>query len=245
LNAGEYERMQRVEDRHWWYNGMETITRAILDRWLPTNEKLKILDAGCGTGAAMQSILCHYGEVTGLDISSEAMKYWCGRSVTVACATVGAIPFAPDSFHLVTSFDVLYAATVPSVESALEEFARVLKPGGRLLLRLPAYDWLRGQHDLAVGTARRFTEAGIANFLQAAGFKVLFRSYANMWLFPLAAIKRAIDYHFPTEWAMDLSLPPAFINQLLTRILKSEACSVAQRGLPFGLSIYVVGQKPC
>ena len=69
MDADEYERMYRVEQEHWWYLGMEVITRAVLDRWLPTRHGLRVLDAGCGTGAALSTYLGDYGMATGVDLS--------------------------------------------------------------------------------------------------------------------------------------------------------------------------------
>ncbi|NCP86684.1 MAG: hypothetical protein CO094_00785 [Anaerolineae bacterium CG_4_9_14_3_um_filter_57_17] len=148
MEPGEYERMFQVETRHWWYLGMQTITRSLLNRFLAPTASRKILDAGCGTGAAMSTYLAEYGNVTGMDFSPLALKGCQTRNLSwLAQASVTAVPFSAESFDLITSFDVLYERAVASDTLALTEFFRVLRPGGLLLLRLPAYNWLRGQHD--------------------------------------------------------------------------------------------------
>ena len=137
----EYGRMFDVEDHHWWYLGMETITRAILDRHLPPAASRQILDAGCGTGAAMANYLPDYGTVTGLDISPLALGLCRVRKLhRLARASVMEIPFAGGSFDVVASFDVM--VIVDRDVRTVEEFYRVLRPGGHLLLRVAAYDWL-------------------------------------------------------------------------------------------------------
>jgi SAM-dependent methyltransferase len=237
--------MYRVEDDHWWYRGMAAISRAVLRRWIPSQTNLRILDAGCGTGAAMQTFLPEYGRVVGLDLSLLALGFCrLRRTQSLACASVGDLPFASQSFDLVTSFDVLYSRSVPDVVAALKEFARVLVPGGHLLLRLPAYNWLRGRHDAAVHTARRFTVKGITGLLQCAGFTVRHRSYANTFLFPLALVKRLAEHVLPARaTASDLAIRLGPIDRFFGTLLSLEAPLVARTGLPFGLSVVTVAQK--
>lgn len=236
--------MYQVEDRHWWYRGMETITRAMLERWIhaPTP---RILDAGCGTGAAMTTYLAEYGQVTGVDLFPQALEFCRKRNAPrLARASVLNLPFASASFELVTSFDVLYERAVASEVTALSEFLRVLTPNGRLLLRLPAYDWLRGQHDKNVHTNHRYTKKLVKELLEQSGFIVEHLSYANTWLFPLAAIKRLSERIFPPkDNQSDLALNAGVFNNIFKFILASEAPFAAHIGLPYGLSVIAVGRK--
>ena len=237
--------MYKVEDHHWWYLGMEAITRAVLDRWLPSTSALRILDAGCGTGAAMITYLAEYGMVTGMDLYPQALEFCRKRNASrLARASVLDLPFAPASFDLVTSFDVLYERAVPNEVTALTEFFRVLTPNGRILLRLPAYDWLRGQHDKSVHTNRRYTKKLIKELLEQSGFIVEHLSYANTLLFPLAVIKRISERFFPPkDEQSDLALNVGAFNGIFKYILASEAPFVVHTGLPYGLSVIAVGRK--
>lgn len=245
MDPGEYEIMYRVEDSHWWYLGMESITRALLERYVDPGSSLRILDAGCGTGGALVNYLADYGRVTGFDLSRIALGYCSLRDIkSLACASVEAMPYASESFDLVTGFDVLYEQAVSNDSLAVAEFLRVLARGGRLLLRLPAYDWLRGRHDRVVHTARRYTSLQLARLLQKNGFFVERVSYANMFLFPAALIKRLLEKIRPsTNGISDLSLGTGRFNGLLKGILSLEAPWVARTGLPFGLSVFAVGRK--
>jgi ubiquinone/menaquinone biosynthesis C-methylase UbiE len=225
---------------------MEKITRAILSKWIDSGSNLSILDAGCGTGAGMSTYLSDYGKVTGIDISSIALNFCSERNLTsLALASVMEIPFQSDSFNLVTSFDVLYERAVTSDLAALTEFFRVLRPGGFVLLRLPAYNWLRGQHDVTIHTARRYTAPLVSKQLKASGFRVLHISYANTLLFPLAAAKRLLEHIWPpAPNSSDLSVNAGRLNGFFKNILSSEAFPAARIGLPFGLSVIALGQKP-
>jgi SAM-dependent methyltransferase len=240
----EYPRMFRLEDHHWWYLGMETITRAFLDRYLPASANRQILDAGCGTGGAMTHYLRDYGRVTGFDISPLALQLCQTRGLQrLARAEVLQIPFGRGSFDLVTCFDVIYM--LERASPALEELGRVLRPGGHLLLRVAAYDWLRGQHDIAVKTVHRYTRPEVSRVLTQAGFDVLHTSYANTLLFPLVVIKRLFErIRPPTPGSSDLTEIPMGFGVLLRAILAAEARIAARGTLPFGLSISVLARKP-
>ena len=237
--------MYAVEDGHWWYRGMETITRAILDRRYNRDEHLSILDAGCGTGAAMTGYLAEYGTVTGCDLSEFALHFCRQRNARrLALASIDRLPFPSKSFDLVTSFDVLYEEGVADDARPLLEFARVLIPNGRLLLRLPAYDWLRGQHDKGIHTARRYTAGQVRRLLETGGFSIEHLSYANTFLFPAALTKRLTERLWPPRLERsDLTLDAGPFNSLLRFILSLEAPLVSRAALPFGLSVVALARK--
>jgi SAM-dependent methyltransferase len=155
-----------------------------------------------------------------------------------------ALPFREGEFDLVTSFDVLYHQAVGDRGRAMLEFNRVLRPGGRVFLRLPAYDWLRRRHDQSVHTARRFTVGEVRDALLAAGFAVEKLSYANTVLFPLALVERLLESTLSLEQKRsDLQLSPAWSHRFLARILYGEAAWLRRRSLPWGLSVIAIGRK--
>ncbi len=269
MNPEEYEVMYQVEDAHWWYRGMEAITRAVLDRAIGRGRGRRILDAGCGTGGVM-SYLSDYGAVTGFDFATEALRFCQTRRLDrLSRASVLALPYADASFDLVTSFDVLCERAVDDDEAALREFARVLSPppplspplrggdevesggdargsggGGRLLLRLPAYNWLRGKHDQAVHIRHRYTAREIKRKLRRAGFELERVSYANMLLFPAAVLKRASERMRPgRQTGSDLTLDLGRLNAPLKWLLSLEAPFVARIGLPFGLTVLALARR--
>lgn len=246
MDPEEYARMFRIEQTHWWYLGMARITRTILDKWFAAGVDRQILDAGCGTGSAMASYLSEYGTVTGIDLSPIALAFCRERRLTsLARASVVELPFKTASFDLVTSFDVLYEQGVQSDVASMGELFRVLRPDGLLLIRLPAYDWLRGQHDLTVHTARRYTVSRVKQLLGDNGFSILRASYANTFLFPLAVAKRLFErISAPAPHTSDLSVKTGSFNGLLKNILGSEAVLIPFIGLPYGLSVIVLAKKP-
>lgn len=245
MEPHEYDLIYKVEGFHWWYRGMTAITKILIRQQVKPNGQVRILDAGCGTGGAMASFLGDFGDVTGIDVSPRALFYCRKRSLqALSQASVTAIPFPAGSFDLVTSFDVLYERSVDNDGHALGEFFRVLSPGGCLLLRLPAYDWLRGQHDQVVHTRQRYTMTQVKHLLSVNGFKVRMASYANMLLFLPAMVKRLGEQFLPPGIAhSDLEMPVGRLNNFLCSILSSEARFISFPGLPFGLSVFALGQK--
>ena len=243
VDPREYDIMYRAEQSHWWYQGMAQITRSILEIFYAPGSGLSILDAGCGTGAGLL-FLSQYGSVTGLDISPHALRYCAERGCReVARASVMALPFQEGSFDLVTSFDILYFQGIRD-ETALQETARILRPGGRLLLRVPAFDWLRGTHDARVSTAHRYSSRELSDKLVKGGFEIEFMSYANTILFPLAVLKR-----FTERWLLnpqqnsDIAVNVGVFSGLLRSCLVLESKLVRFWRLPFGLSVVAVAKK--
>lgn len=244
MRASEYPRMFDLESHHWWYLGMEAITRAFLNRYLTASQDRRLLDAGCGTGGAMANYLPEYGSVTGFDISPLALALCRQRHlVRLVRASAAEAPFAPSTFDVVTCFDVLYL--MERAAGVLEEFARILRPGGHLLLRVAAYDWLRGEHDNAVQTVHRYTLQEAVQLLTAAGFDVIHASYINTLLFPLAVVKRVWDGIWPPlPDRSDLTATPKALNGLLRLVLAGEARVASRLRLPMGLSLCALARRP-
>jgi SAM-dependent methyltransferase len=185
-----------------------------------------------------------YGRVTGLDFSVEALSFCRQRGHDrLSQASVMNLPYADGEFDLIVSFDVICEIGVEDGQ-ALREFARVLKPGGRLLLRLPAYRWMKGQHDVAVHVAHRYQRREIKRKLQLAGLTPEKTSYANMLLFPIAAAKRWSErFTAGRQTGSDLTLDPGPLNGLLRTILSAEAPLIRSMGLPFGLTVVALAKK--
>ena len=139
MNPAEYEIMYRLEERHWYFRGKRRIVRRLLQPHLGPRP-LMILDAGCGTGGILAE-LGELGIVTALDPVHEAAGFCAGRGVErLVQGSVVQLPFPDGTFDLVTSLDVI--EHVEDDGAALEEMRRVLKPGGLLLLTVPAHMFL-------------------------------------------------------------------------------------------------------
>ncbi len=240
MKPAEYERMRAAEERQWWYVGMRAISRALLDKALVGGSR-RIFDAGCGTGFNVR-MLRRYGTAVGLDLSAEALA--CGRELGVPLARgdLASLPFEGDTFDVVTSFDVLYHRWVPDDRSAVRELVRVLRPGGWLLVRVPALRCLWGAHDEEVLTRHRYTRRELVELLEVCGLTVSRATYCNTLLFPVIALHRLLD-RWTRRAGSDVGFLPAPLEALFRGALGLEARWLGRRNLPLGSSVLALGRK--
>ena len=246
MEREQYAIMALREERHWWYAGMRRVALAVLASALDGRRDLSILDAGCGTGGTTVE-LRRFGRVVGVDLAWAALEPARARGLArLARGSIEHLPFPERSFDVATSFEVVYHLGVASDTSALREIRRVLKPGGLFLLRVPAHDWLRGEHDRLVHTRHRYSRIEVANKLGDAGFSVEQLTWANTVLFPPAVAKRLLersDRRATSSGEPDLWQPPGPINAVLESAVAVEASLIPRRvPLPFGLSILAVAR---
>ncbi len=241
--------MYAAEDRLWWYLGLREHALALLGlpRARAGGPGLRILDAGCGTGG-MAARLLAYGTVAGVDLAPLAVAI-CrerrGLDLT-AVASIAALPFPDAGFDVAVSLDVISDAGTGDDRRALAELARVLKPGGRLCLNLPAFRWLAGEHDLAVETARRYGRAEVRDLLAATGFVPERLTYWNSLLLPAVAAARALSRRRrrgAAEARSDVTVPPAPINRALLALTRLEGRLLRRVDLPAGSSLLCVARK--
>jgi ubiquinone/menaquinone biosynthesis C-methylase UbiE len=247
MNPREYEIMYQLEDEHWWYVALHrrilsTLTHLFDNRG---GDPWQILDAGCGTGAIARR-LRQFGQVSAIDISNLALHFSKRRDLdgNLGQASVTALPLVADTFDLVVSMDVI--CSVPDDQRALAEFYRVLKPGGILMMNLPALEWLKGQHDLAVNIVHRYTPKQLKKQLAQQGFEIKKMSFANSLLFPLVAPYRLATNWFSTDNddpRSDVFLPSRPINSALAWIMQLESRLISHFSLPIGMSLFVVARK--
>ena len=245
MRDDEYRRIFDNEERFWWYEGMRAITTSFLDRRLKRNPGPRLLDVGCGTGYAITWLRKHLqaSQAFGIDSSPEAAKLWELRRIdTAGLGLADRLPFGDDEFDLVTCFDVIYQLDAKPARVAVREMNRVLKPGGLLFIREPAYEWMRGSHDLAIGTRHRYTLTELRRMLRGCGFKLVRSTYANTLLFWMAAFHRLLS-RLRGGSESDVQPPPDWINRSLLKAMRLEAILLRRIRFPFGLSVIALARK--
>ena len=158
--------MMAVDEHHWWYRGRRRIIRAELDR-LPLPRRAQVLDAGCGSGRTLQE-LGRLREVSGIELDPDAAEMARARGLgEVMVGRLEELPWADASFDLITCLDVI--EHTPDDRAALAELLRVCRPGGWLLVTVPAYQALWSLHDEANHHFRRYSRARCAAPRRAPG----------------------------------------------------------------------------
>lgn len=245
MEQHEYRIMFELEDDYWWYVGLRDLLQSYLHKFKAIDSRTLLLDAGCGTGALL-STLASYGEPYGVDLSRDALAFSKKRGLKrIAQASTLQLPFASSQFDYVSSFDVLYHRDVINDVSALTEYYRVLRGGGKLFLNLPAFEFLRSEHDRAIHTARRYTRRQVREMVARAGFQIEKITYRNSLLFPLILVTRLLRRHKSAlkPARSDLARLPGPVNRLLTGLLKLENALVRKIDFPVGSSIFCIAVK--
>jgi len=244
VKPAEYRRMYEAEAAQWWYVGQRAIATALLERGLrgQRRESTRVLDAGCGTGFNVLA-LSRLGRAVGIDLAPEAIACCRERGVRVVRASLLALPFDDASFDAVTSFDVLYHAWVTDDRAAVAEMARVVRPGGVLLVRVPALRALWGAHDVEVQSRHRYTRGELEALLEGSGLRIERATYCNSLLFPLLFARRTLDRLLRREGS-DVGFLPAPLEWAFKRALLVEAALVRRRvSLPIGASVVALARK--
>lgn len=245
MHPDEYRVMFETEDNYWWYRGLRTLVQNVLARYAP--REVAILDAGCGTGANLQ-MMQRYGHAIGIDLSAQAIEFCRARGIPndrAFQASLTGLPFCANLFGLVVSFDVI--CNIPDDTQALSEIARVLKPGGRLITQLPAYQWLWSTHDVAVGHQRRYSSADLRVKVEKAGLVVERLTHTNALLLPISVTNRLVRRGGLENGSVHSDLTthvPGWLNRILSGIATAEMQAVSRVDLPVGLSVLVIAVKP-
>ena len=235
--------MAELEKSYWWHAGRKSIISQQM-RKLGLSKNAKILNVGCGTGG-MIPLFEQYGDVVNIDVSDEALKY---------CKQLGfrnlkkyngtTVPFKDSSYDLVVATDVL--EHIEDDQAALKEWRRVLKPGGHMLITVPAYQWLWSDHDQELHHHRRYTASGLHRKTNEESLRVRKKTYAITFSFPLIVGYRLIDSILPNRKKKantSYVLLPRPINSLFTNLLRLEAQCLRVINFPFGTSILLIAEK--
>jgi SAM-dependent methyltransferase len=244
MDAQEYDLMDAAEDGMWWYRAVHArLLDALADR---PGAGGPLLDAGCGTGGFLARLAAARPDLAlaGLEYNPDAAARAARKSgAAVTAGTVNALPFPDASFGAAVSVDVLCHAAVDEA-AALAELHRALRPGGTLVLNLPAFEWLRSAHDARVHTARRYTVETARRAVEAAGFRDVSAGYWNSVLLPLMAVQRKVLASRP-EGRSDVGHFPPLLDTAFHAATRAER-AFARLGLryPAGGSVMVTATRP-
>lgn len=248
MEKNEYYKMFKFENDYWWYRGLHELVLYYANKYKkqqPPGQILNIFDAGCGTGRTME-ILAPLGTITGLDYSPEAIELCQERHLTHAqIGNLNTWTAPGNTYDLIISNDVICTSGILDDWAIIKKFHQALKPGGQLILNLPAYKILRRRHDIAVFGKRRYRKYKTLEQLKPIGFKTIRATYRLPLLFFVMILKKFLVESFnKNKIESDLKPLPKFINSLLLggHRLENRLINI---GIPFplGSSLFLVCQK--
>jgi SAM-dependent methyltransferase len=242
------------EDSHWWFASRTRALQTIMDRFLPKTAGFRLLDVGCGAGNMIHH-LSRYGQVKGVEIDPRPVKmaHQRGYDVDQFDATQP-MPFDDNSFDAVTALDVIEHNQDDL--AILADSYRVLKPGGHMIITVPALMWLWSHNDDINAHIRRYSAGELKEKLAQSGFRIRRVTYNNFFIFPMAAalilLRRSagarpeLASHHLSQDEYQVEMEPASppVNAVLTLVGQIEAGLIRGVNLPIGTSLIAVGQKP-
>jgi SAM-dependent methyltransferase len=233
-----YERMAELDERHWWYRARRDILAELIARKITLPEDARILEIGCGTGHNLE-MLRRFGRVDGIEIDPEARAIASKRlGQAVLDAPLPLLTGVEDrAYDLVAILDVL--EHVEEDRDALASMERKLKPGGRVLITVPAFPWMWSAHDEVNHHKRRYTRSSLSEVVAEAGLKLEMMSWFNSVLFPLAAAAR-IAGRLTGKQDSDDKMPPAPINRLFETLFGLERYAIGRLPFPPGVSLVAI-----
>ena len=237
----------RAEQSHFWFRGFRQYVKPMIARATAGLASPRILDCGCGTGSNLE-MLRPFGDAVGFDLTGSGVAFAHRHGHRVAQASIGDIPFATGRFDLVTSFDVFQCLPDDVERSAIREMARVLKPGGWMLLHVAALEMLHGRHSVLSQEVRRYTPSRLRSIVEEGGFRVERLTFDHASLLPILLPVRAWhrwsarDGEIPAGEA-EITVPSPPVNAALSALVSLEALALRAINMPIGSSLMCLARK--
>lgn len=242
MDRAVFDRMAELDQNHWWFTARRRILEQIIRRTVRPPADARILELGCGTGHNLD-MLGRFGRVEASELDDHARELAAerlGRPIEQA-ALPDLSRFSADSYDLVALLDVL--EHVVDDKGSLGAIFTRLKPGGALILTVPANPWMWSSHDVAHHHHRRYRKPDLARLAREAGYEIDLLSPFNTMLFPLIAGVRVVNKLRGHDSADD-ALPSPAVNSALDRLFGIEARLIGRLPFPFGVSLVAVLRRP-
>lgn len=240
-----YHNINQVEETHWWYKARRNIIFDSFKRVVAIYQNPKILDIGCGTGFNIAYLhQLGYHQVLGLDFSPDALEYGRARQLNeLICGDAEKLPVHPDCCDIVLTLDII--EHLKDDRGALSEIFRVLRPGGTLIVFVPAFQFLWSFQDEISHHQRRYTVRELREKILQSGFELKKLTYVNSLLFPIVWFGRMVLKAFPRRFKItsESQMNPTWMNGILYYIFLTELPLLRFMDLPFGVSILCVCRK--
>jgi SAM-dependent methyltransferase len=238
MERAVYDAMAELDQRHWWYVARRKVIAELIRRRAKLPANARLLEIGCGTGHNL-AMLAEFGHVDALEVDDAARVVAAkrlGRDV-LSAPLPDLTGVRQRHYDMVAAFDVV--EHIPDDRAAIAGIARLLRPGGKLVLTVPAHQWMWSAHDVVNHHQRRYSKGQLRQLIESSPLKLNRIGYFNSLLFPVAVAERLASKVRGKEDA-DLAMPTGPINQALERIFAAERSLIGRVPLPPGLSLFAV-----
>jgi SAM-dependent methyltransferase len=238
MDRAVFDRMAEQDQVHWWYVARRKILAALIAREADLPKDARILEIGCGTGHNFE-MLKGFGRLDALEVDAEARALACRRlGHEVGDAPLPDLPGVPDGrYDLVALLDVL--EHVDNRTESLRSIAGKLAPNGKILITVPAYQWMWSAHDRAHHHKLRYSKKGLRRDAEAAGLRVRKLGFFNSLLFPVAAAVRILG-NLAGKTSSDDQVPSRPLNAMFEKIFALERHVIGRMPFPAGVSLFAL-----
>ncbi|MDH3666687.1 MAG: class I SAM-dependent methyltransferase [Paracoccaceae bacterium] len=241
MDRNVYLRMSEQDSQHWWFVARRQILADQIAA-LDLGADARVLEAGCGPGGNLE-MLSRFGNLAAFELDDQARQVASVRSGVDVDS--GALPdqisYPAETFDLVAAFDVV--EHIERDRESVRSMAELLRPGGRLMISVPAYQWLWSRHDERHHHWRRYTRQEIEALIQEAGLRIEKSTHFNTLLFPLIMLVRFFKNLLGIADRPDDRTPGPMVNGLLRRIFAAERYWLRHGSFPVGVSILCIACK--
>lgn len=246
----EYQKMFQVEQQLWWYRQLHERVAAALTDHFGNRRAIRVLDAGCGTGGLLNYLRDKgYTNLTGVDGSADAVAFCHERGLNVLLLNLNDLTDQSETelFDAVICNDVFCYIAPERLPILLQRLIGRLRPGGIFVSNNNAFNAFRGQHDLAVGSERRFVRADLEPLFPPAGLRLRQSTYWSLVLsLPILAVRLLQRLELalgrkPDVARSDVYLPNRLVNETLYQIARTENRLLPRT--PFGSSLFLTGER--
>jgi len=234
-----YEDLREHQEEHWWFRARREILMRVFGS-LALPPEAEILEIGCGTGGNL-AMLDRFGKVCGVEMHEEAVQY--ARSTTGQDIRAG---YLPDNIPVDGKFDLICLLdVVEHIEDdrlALSTLNDMLKPGGRVVITVPAYQWMFGKHDELLHHYRRYSRKSLRQLMTDSNIEIARIGYFNTLLLPIAVLAFITDSLTSVEKCTGYDVPPRWLNATFYHLFRMEQFLIDKLSLPFGCSLLMVSK---
>jgi len=243
MDINYYKNYFRLEKNNWLFRVRRNLIYSIFEEYNIKND-MRILDYGCGSGFIVGQLQARGYDACGTDISREAVEYGTSQGIKNLYPTNGVeVDFSDGSFDLILAMDVVEHINEDNL--VIKEFERLLKPNGRLIITVPAYQWMWGVQDEVSHHFRRYSMSSMAKLLSFfPNLSVLRKTYFNTFLFPAVVLVRLTSKWFNIKnRESDFDVSDNFLNPIFYLIFNTEIKILKFFNYPFGVSILIILEK--